>query len=95
MAQDVLEENFQRDGCATEIDPTIEGGEPPDVRQAGAEACSGTKGIGSDHTFSSWAIGTLGAWKSTATLAAGPQSRAREASTRTLPDEGVGSPRRA
>jgi hypothetical protein len=45
MAQDVLEEDLQRDGGAREVDPIGEGREPVDVGETGAQRRAGAEGI--------------------------------------------------
>jgi hypothetical protein len=70
VAEDVLDEDLQRDRRAPEVQTIPDGRQTEVVRQARTEAGAGAEGVGSaiwvGHAFSVTAVGTLVAWKSTA-----------------------------
>ena len=49
MAERVLEQDLERDGRRLEVDPVAQRGEPPVIRQAGAERGAGAEGIRTWH----------------------------------------------
>ena len=62
-------------GARLEVDPVAQGGQPVEVRQAGAEAAPGAEGIDRGHAARPRWLATLDGWKRTATVR--PRGRRR------------------